>query len=377
MHPIIKKYLKAEIIRNTWPFLKIILVLVPVLSIIGMFSTAQNVPLFNQQTFLKNSNYDWIIFSNEIKNQQTFLYLEADVANIISDQDGIFYENSYPIELFLQSGEIDTKNTLSFFHEKNFFSGELTDLSIDSENLEVAISYNTAEKLNVKIGDTTSLIFKANDKSVFFPITVKAILLPKYMEKNDLFGGLVLARYNEKFKNFLDEHKIYYQTATFGKGIVDIGESEYVIFKKDQLRSASIDYLRLPDLIVTNILFPIMGLIIVYMVFSREVNFEINRKMKMIGILLSLGSPKKLVIKMFWIKYLTIVLVSSVISSLIYKYLLFEMYIGEYIPPKLLGFVILIYVLVGIGCIYIGMMKVKRIINNFSIQEIVTVKEPA
>lgn len=152
-------------------------------------------------------------------------------------------------------------------------------------------------------------------------------------------------------------------------------ENNRVIYKKNQLAATSLNVLTLPDRLVTIVLFPMMGLVVVYFMIYREIKFDLSMKMKNIGILLTLGTPKKLIFQLFVMKNMILILLSSILAGIIYKFILFEWYIREYVSFKWLSVIILLYVVVGFISLMVAMKKIKKRLWDFPIQEILSKKE--
>ena len=55
LSPLTIKYIVSELKYNPWQFIKVIILLIPSLAIIGMFSTLQGIPYINQKIFLNNA----------------------------------------------------------------------------------------------------------------------------------------------------------------------------------------------------------------------------------------------------------------------------------------------------------------------------------
>ena len=378
MNPLIKAYIIAEFRKSPWSFFKGILILIPILSIVGMFATAQQVSIMNQKAFLKNTDYDWISFSTKKPStENAYSYIKTNVAHIDPNTEGVYYRNSYPLELFFveRLNEYHTEDSTTFFNDRNQYKGDIKNLSTSDESIGVAISYNAAKKLKVKINDKASIYFE-NDEGIYvYPITIKAIVKTKYPSGDDMFGGIGLAKVNPSFQTFLKKNQLQAEYAVFGvKGDNFPKDVQTIVYKKDQLSEMHLGLLTLPDRLVTSLLIPALGTFVIFLLIRREVGFEISRRMRNIGILTALGTPKKVIINIFFVEQFLKLLIASLFATLIYKYFLFEGFIGELISWPMFCSIFFIYLFLGIFSLNIAIFRVKAILSDLSVHEIVSKK---
>lgn len=368
----IQIFLIGEMKKNPWLFFKGILLLIPILSIIGLFSTVQIVSTVNQKSFLQNSDYDWIHFSDKEEVNHNLGFLNAEVAILTSTNGGVFYKDSYPIEFYFTKKSSPEILEDSYFNKKNLIDGDFNDLHTDDNSLGFAITYNTAKGLKLKVGDKATILFHIeNEVPAYYPITVKAIMKPKY-NNNFSRSGLGFSVENKKFINFLKDNNLTYQYAMFGKGEGNIFETGNTVHKIEQFKSSNLDVLS--DKNIMNLVFGAMGIIIVYITIYRELNFIVLKRMRTIGILKSMGSSNQIIVKTFWVEQTLKILIASFFASVIMKYVLFEHYIGEYLELRMWFVVTFLFIIVGLASVKIAMNKVKNIISEFSIIEIITKK---
>ena len=126
---------------------------------------------------------------------------------------------------------------------------------------------------------------------------------------------------------------------------------------------------------VTTLLLPALGISVIFLLIRREVGFEISRRMRSIGILTALGAPNNVIINIFLVEHILKILIASLFATLIYKYILFEGFIGELVSWPLFISILCIYILLGIISLYVAMFKVRAILTNLSVHEIVSKKE--
>lgn len=372
MKSFVLKYLLAECKKNPKPFFKGVLLLIPILSIVGMFATVQMVPHINQQSFLKRSDYEWLYYSDaQDENKFSFRVMETTVAHIFSTDGGVFYNPSYGIELFFLEKLDPSALEGTYFNEKNVLAGDLRRLLTEKKSLGIALSYNAAKQLKSKVGDTASLIFQTKQgDTVFYPVTIQAILRPKYIDGS--WGGLGLALVDSHFLKFLNDHRLHYQSVMFGKGEQSFPPTGNVVYKKDQLAAASLN--PLSDQYLVTFILAAMGAVVVYLIIHREVRFAVTRRMRTIGILSALGTPKRTILQIFWLEQTLIIVIASLLSGIVYKYLLMELYVGEYIGLTMWVLIVSLYIILGLISLQFVMERVKKIMVDFSIPEIISKK---
>ncbi|MCM8901056.1 hypothetical protein KVG29_07405 [Caldicoprobacter algeriensis] len=376
------KFILAEWKKNPWFFIKKILLFIPVLSIVGMFSTAAIVPVVNQKSFLNNCTYDWIAYCDEKpKSGFAFRVMEnTTVAHILSTDNALVYRPQTVIDLFIVDEHNLYELEKSYFNKKNLLYGDMSRLSTSDDSVGIALSYNAAKQLNKKLGDKAHLIIRvrqgidsakdshANLRSTYYPVTIKAILKP--FEKGI---GLVLT--NNKFLEFLEKHQltheIDYQFVIFGNSEDNHTVSaNKIVYKKAQLSDVNFSLSKNKVLLII----AAMGAVVVYLLINREVKFTINRRLRTIGILLALGATEQTLLKTFWIEQAFIIIVTSIVSSIVYKYLLMEPYIGEYINIKMFVTILLIYAAIGLLSLQIAIRKVKTAMKDPSLPDIISSK---
>lgn len=370
MNAFIIKYLQAEIKSNSWLFFKAIMLLVPILSIVGMFATAQMVRSINQNSFLKNSGYEWIVYFNDKPTEPAYFRVidNATVAHIFSTDGGIFFRPQRSIEVFLAE-DLDPRSwENSYFNHKNVLGGALDHLAAVDGSIGLALDFNTAKTLHKKIGDRADFIFEnEQQETVHYPVTIQAILKPYRTE----WGGLGLARIDSTFLNFMSEHGLDYCFARFGEGEQNFLLPSRVVYKKNQL-AASMPILSQQNMV--NLIIAAMGAIVVYLLINREVNFSINRRMRTIGILSALGATIKTIYTTFWVEHTLKIIISALASGIIYKYLLMERFLGEYIGLKMWLILVLIYIFIGLSSLRIGMRKIGAALRDSSVNNVISKK---
>jgi ABC-type antimicrobial peptide transport system permease subunit len=376
------KFILAEWKKNPWFFIKRMLVFIPVLSIVGMFSTAAIAPSVNQKSFLNNCTYDWIAYCDEKPNSEfAFRVMEnTTVAHIIlSTDDELVYNPITAIDLFIVDEHNLYKLEKSYFNKKNLLYGDLSRLSNSDDSLGIALSYNAAKQLNKKLGDKAHLIIEVRPemyefptlveyRSLIYPVTIKAILKP--FER-----GIGLALANDKFLEFLEKHRLTHET-DYQFVIFGSSEDKYpapankIIHRKAQLSGVNFSLSKNKVLLII----AAMGALVVYLLINREVKFTVNRRLRTIGILLALGITERTLLKTFWFEHALFIIIASFVSTVVYKYLLMELYVGEYINAKMFITMLLTYTLIGLLSLQIAIRKIKTAVKDPSLPDIISNK---
>lgn len=372
MNAFVSKFLREENKNNPGLFFKSILLFIPVLSIVGMFATAQMVPSINQRSFLRNSTHEWLQYLDDTPAESDFFFRvmdKATVAHIISTSGGVFYRPSVPIEAFLVETLEPSTWDSSYFNNKNVLDGDLNQLSVVDGKAGLALSYNAAKRLKKQLGDEAALIFQAEEEGVvYYPVTIQAILKPYFTE----YGGLGFVLVDKQFLNFIDKHNLRYQFVRFGYGEGDFSPSDKVVYKGDQMAAADISILS--DQNYVKLIIAAMGGIVVYLLVNREVKFSIYRRLRTIGILSALGATKQTILNIFWVDHAFKIIIASLLAGIFYKYLLMERFLGEYIGLNMWIILVSIYIAVGLLSLKVAMRLVQATIKEFSVPEIISKK---
>jgi hypothetical protein len=342
-----------------------------------MFSTLQGIPYINQKIFLNNAGYQWIGFSEErITAEQSYRVIQANIAHMEPKNGGIHLKRSYPLELFVQGGNGKSAFSETFFVQKNLYQGNLEDLSGRSNSIDIALSFNAVKRLKAFLGDTVTIYMDSNGELIVYPATIKAILRTKYPDHHIGFGGLGLIGSDSNFEDFLQENNIPYQYVMFGSGSTDIFQFDRKIYKKDQLAAASLLAISMPGSSNLGLyVLAAMGILAIYIIISRELNFSANKRMRNIGIMRALGTPHNVIKTIFLVEQAIKIVFASLGAAIVYKYLLFERFLGDYIDVKVLILMLLFFIAIGMVNLAVAMRKITRILSDHSVFDIITQKE--
>lgn len=364
------KYLQTELKSNPWLFFKITMLLVPILSIVAMFATAQLVPFLNQKNFIENSRHEWIFYRIDEPAEPAYYRVmdNITVADIISTDPAIHFGPLGTIDIFLAEDLDLLSEKNSYFNPKNVLDGDIGCLSAEDGSIGLALDYSSAKTLGKKIGDQAFLIIDREDEITYYPFIIQAILKPYRTE----WGGLGLARIDSSFLKFVNEHGLDYCFAQFGDGEKTPSVQGRVVYKKDQM-SAALAAMSLHRNKI-NLVIAVMGIIVIFLLINREVKFYINRKMRTIGILSALGATVKIIYNTFWVVLALKIVISSLMGGIIYKYLLMECFIGEYIAFETWLLIVLIYIFIGLSSLWIAMRRIGVALRDSSVKEIISKK---
>lgn len=385
---LIFKFIIGEWRKTPGMLIKGIILLIPIISIVGMFSTVFMVEAINQNIFLRNSDYDWIAYFDDKPNhmEESTAHLlsikHTTIGNIISFSPSLWYRPHTQIELFILDNLYNNDWSQTYFNNKNLHSGSFKNLTSDDDSLGIIVSYNVARSLGKDIGDKVHLLFKTMfiegpileedelPRVIYYPVKIQGILKPFLPIGRGNGLGLVLK--NHEFLNFLTDHqetnKTNYQYAIFGSGEQNFTTANEVIYKELQRMSL----INGNDYILIMIAFG--GVLVVYLLISREIHFILKERMRSIGILLALGSKKETIYKALWIEQIIKIILISAISSIIYKYLIMEKFIGQYINPSFLVVLLASYLAIGLVSMKIVMRGIKTSIRGLSVVDIVSKK---
>jgi len=344
-----KFYFSTETKRNITKKLKMICMLIPVFSIILLFATIQDLPSLNQKIYLSKCTYSNMAFS-DVDKSKSFKYLDASV--ISSEKHG---GNLYYINLIMNEKNLDLDNTL--LSRSNLIASEGGNLKNNGLS-EIMLSYNALRSLNVKIGDTISLLINKKNKnsSINIKCKVTGYYRPFYgnMYKNnfDISYGLAYGKLNDE-----DIKKIYgnstWRYLTFDSDEID--NDDYIIEKSSQRRSETKASNK--EYYFFLLVFPMMSIVLVFVVIKSEFKYMLKRNKRTYSIYNLMGITKKQLLDIYVFEFLFSIIISSIIAAILYKYVLMKYYIKQFVPT--------VVFLGSIGiCIIIGYFVTKICIES-------------
>ena len=377
MNAFIVKYLCEEWKSAPWPSLKAILWLFPILSLVGMFASVQLIPTLNQRLFLRNSTHEWVGYSDQKPVGPDFAFRvigNQTVAHVISREGGVFFRPQTAIELFLVTEGEDPSWNKGYFNRRNVVSGELSHLTSSEGRVGLALSYDAAKRLNKGLGDKVSLIFRVLDDDGVRVVDHYGILEVILRPGNGGGGetdGVGVALIDSHFMNFLERHAISYDFAVFGSGAPSMSSFDRVVHKREQMAAATLPPFSEQYVVL---IIALMGVMAIFLLIQREVAFFVDGKTRTIGILLALGATKHIVYKTIWIGQAINIAVASLLASFIYKHLLMERFIGEYIDVSVWAIILFLYIAIGLSSLQLAMRKALASIGQLQVSEIIAKK---
>lgn len=370
MNCLVKRFFVAEIKKHPFSIIKVMLMFIPLMSIIGMFATANLIPLINQKAFLMNSEYEWIAYTDhDIQLENSFANSDRiTIATIVSDDGVLVYRPEALIELFVANEYKKETWDESYFNSKNLLQGSYDHLASSNNDLDIALSYNAAKRLNKKIGDSAHLLFfNSENEVIYYPVRIQTILKPF----DSGSGGIAVAIGNESFNSFLESNNLHFRNAFFGTNAPTDLSGE-IIYKGRQINSVSSNILSTKNF--PNILMAIMGIVVIFLVINREINFFIKNRLRTLGILMALGASEETINSIIWNSQILQVVIASVASGFIYKYFLMEMFVGEYINIATFLLILFIYIAVSLFSIRLAVNKINVSASNYSVIDIISKK---
>lgn len=375
---LIKTLLVAELKFNSWRTIKVLLILIPIFAIITLFTTYQWMPYANQVIFLRNSGYDFLQFAEGHNAGQNFRVLEVSLANVEGDYyQGYWLKDAYRIELFVaDSANLDYDST--YFNSKNFLRGNPDHLSTQEGMTGIALSYNVLKRLNAKVGDSVTLythvVSEGQSKFIQIPVIIQGVLRTKYPEHSIGFGGLGLVIANDSVEEtLLSHHGLPIKQVRFAQGTSS--QLENSLSKRDQIRFASQLTFFLPNTgnVGLWVIFA-LGVLALFIIISRELQFGIKQNWRKIGILRALGATNKVIVKTFVIGQASNIALAALFGGLLYK-ALFQAVVGEYVDLRVMMGVMLGLFAIGLICLLLAAKRVRKVVANCPIIEIIYNKE--
>lgn len=359
MSGIVSLYLKREVRSNYLYYLRQVLYLIPVLAIILMISSTQNIKYTNQYIFLNNTSYQSISTGSDVKDKDnTFKVYEGKIA-VVEDVRGVsVYKKQYNCSVFgMTKVNYDFEHT--YFTKDNMEEmgkegkgGEEIDLEcIDLDSLdsdEIAISYDVAKRLDVHKGDTVTFISTGSNLQQEY--SVKGIFKTKYTYEMIGASGTVVIKDN--------------------KSLEEMYEYDYYHFSQDKDGSISKDvelrecnFLRLPTMsvIMVNLVFPLIGIILLVVLLYREIRHLVSKMTYDFAVLTVCGIKLEHINRLIFILEGIVGMVASIGTLIVYKCLVMEKLIGEYVSFRIciLYFVVINIIIALIIKINAGLLSDK------------------
>lgn len=366
MSKILVKYVVAKFRKNILKKFLNIIILIPIFCIIQMFSTAIKIDDFNMKYFISNGNFQKIITSQKNLNLPNSFYQLEGTAGVDKKAEGeAIFKKSKGVKIYLPINDVEVDKTI--FNKKNWLSGSFTDLKKSDEGIQVAIDFKTMAKLNLKENDKFILVLQQTStetKWTNLNCKVKGVLL-----NSDGNNGIILIGKNSEYESLFK--KLNASNISFTSNEVITSKETTVITKSQMLSSSKSE----ENNIAPNILFPLMGLILTFLIVNKDINFNINRSKKSIAVLSSLGIKYKDLSKALMLYECFDIVIASLFSIIIYKYIIFQKYINIYVVPKFLIYVFIGTVLIGFLAVLLGFFMLNKKLNKMSVIDVLSSKE--
>jgi hypothetical protein len=319
-------------------------------------ATAQNIKYINQREFLDNLDYASIKVSDSVVDEKNTFEVYQGKAAVVKDVRGVsVYKELYECEIFNICNE-DYDFSQTYFSKKNVNGFSLMDLK---EN-EIIISYDTAKRLKVKAGDVISFIKTASGaRNERIEFVIKGIMQTKYKYEQIGNIGTVIIRMGDtgRIKQFFQSIKYYTFT----------GEENGTITKKAELNNCNFLELPTESVLVVNVIFPCAGLVLVLLILHREMKRVIAKMNYNYSVLVSIGMEKKEFLKGLMVIEGNIFILSIIGALLLYKYVLMQKLIGEFISYKTLVIFFCILSIIGLISVFFSVKRMQNYIDKIDL----------
>ena len=340
-------YIKNEMKRKWFLYIK------------QLLSSTQNIKYINQKNFLKSTNYSSINILDEKVGENVFEEYLGEAA-VVEDVRGVsVYLKQYKCEIFnIINSEYDWENT--YFTSKNMNGYNPADLK---EN-EVIISYDVSKKLKVKVNDTISLISDDNDLQK--QLKIVGIMKTKYCYKE--IGGCGTIILNDKNSKALTD--LYGEPCYFRFENNQSGDLK----KDDELDECN--YFRLPakSVIAVNVFFPLLGIILIIVLISRDIKNIIKNQKYNFAILTSLGLSKNKINFIIYFLEGIVMLISAIATMIVYKFLLMQKLIGQYVPFGTFVMYFIVIEIIGMVSIYVNLKFTSQELSDSNLLQVLHAK---
>jgi len=312
----IKLFVVREYRKKWLRYIRQALYLVPIVALVLMFASTQNIKYYNQLLFLENSNYKSLNVS-DVNEEGADTLKTCDVSIVISEETRTgahYYKRNYNGTVFnLYGMNSNLENT--YFTRKNMGN-------VDVESLrdnEAIISYDVAKHLKIKTNDSFYIV---DNDDTLHEIIVKKVMKTKYGFGRIGSSGTILVNSKSIDKN-VDVEKNYYNFYSNSTGTIK---------KQTEINECNFLSLSAKSVIMVNVVFPIMGILLIFVLLNREIKRVVNSISYDLAVFISMGGNKK---EIKWIIVLLegiVCVFSALLAVLLYKYALLQGYVGEYVP---------------------------------------------
>lgn len=351
MRNIVHLYVKTEFKKKWLSLLRQLLFLVPVMSLILVMSSAENIKYINQREFLSATLYSSISIDNDYE-KNTFEVYEGNIAVVENIRGAAVYRKQYACEIY----NIIEKRNYEF--EKTYFCNKNIDKEIlnGMQKDQIIISYDTAKRLKVDIGDKVA--FYSNNEENIETFSVVGIMKTKYPYKKIGNAGTVITK-TSKLTKLYDNFKLY--------SFLDNQDGE--IHKQNELKECNYLLMSISSTIVINVIFPLAGILLVVIILNKEINRLYERAFYNYAVLVSLGMEKKKIGNILFQIEGIILIANSILTMILYKYVIMQGLIGKYISWHTFMIYLILLVVISIALMYANIKRMYKRMQKIDLVE--------
>lgn len=353
MRNIVHLYVKTEFKKKWLSLLRQLLFLVPIMSLILVMSSSENIKYINQREFLNAASYSSISMDHD-RGTNTFEVYEGNIAVVENIRGAAVYRKQYACEIYniIENHSYEFEKT--YFCDKNIDKDMLNSLQKD----EIIISYDTAKRLKVSIGDEVAFYSDKNENIETF--VVVGIMKTKYPYKKIGNAGTVITKTNKnRFTRLYENLKLY--------SFLDNQEGE--IHKQDELTECNYLLLSISSTIVINVIFPLAGILLVVIILNKEINRLYENVFYNYAVLVSLGMERKKIGDILLQIEGIVLTAGSILTMVLYKYVIMQGLIGKYISWRTFMIYLILLVLTSIILMYVNIKRMYKKMQNIDLVE--------
>lgn len=353
MGNIVHLYVKTEFNKKWLRLLRQLLFLVPVMSLILVMSSAENIKYINQREFLNATTYSSVSVDHD-RGTNTFEVYEGNIAVVENIRGAVVYKKQYICEIYniMENHGYDFEKT--YFCDKNVDKEILDSLQKD----EIIISYDTAKRLKVDIGDKVTFYSDREESRETF--SVAGIMKTKYPYKKIGNAGTVITKTNaDKLNGLYGDLKLY--------SFLDSQDGE--IHKHDELSECNYLLVSISSTIVINVIFPLAGILLVVIILNKEIKRLYENMFYNYAVLVSLGMERKKIGNILFRIEGIILITSSILTMVFYKYVIMQGVIGKYISWRTFIIYLILLVLTSIVLMYVNIKRMYKKMQNIDLVE--------
>lgn len=322
-------FFKTLLRRNPVIHIKYSAILIPILSIICMFATVVILPSINQKIFFNNSNYEQVSFFE--KNETDTFFTQG---GILAD----FQNSNYYLSNILISSKCS--ETISSIIEKNVHDSTEN----NKNNISIGLSYNIISNLDLDLGDTAIIICYDEAGEV---IEIEGKIAEIY---NPFYFNLESNMYDESYGLCVIYGSDLNIRGIQGRCIsTQKINTDCTYTKTEQKRS--VHTISLID-IFSSAIIPLLSLVLLVTINYNNIRHILNDHKRNFGIFLVLGYSIENVYNIFFVYLILMNFISIIGATIMYKFLVFDVWLKQLVPNQLLITIILLMLLICIICNY-------------------------